>query len=356
MVNPVAVAFAVPGDLATPTGGYAYDRRIIAELRRLGRTVETIDLGDGFPHPSTERRAAALAALDRIPAGSPIVIDGLAFGALPELAGAFCRRRAVIALVHHPLALETGLSAEEAAQLRASERTALAGARRVVATSSMTARLLAADYGVPSPRLVVAPPGSDRMSRARGGAGGPVALLSVGSLTPRKGYDVLIAALATLTDLDWRLAIVGPRDRDPRTAAAIEAQIAALGLGARIALAGAVAPDRLAECYAEADLFVLASRFEGYGMAFTEAASCGLPIVGTTAGAIPETIMPGAGLLVPPDDPEAMASALRRLIGDPAERAMFAEAAFAAADRLPTWEGSAQLVAAAIEDAIGAAA
>lgn len=343
------VAFAVPGHLDTPTGGFAYDRRIIAELVRLGVAVRVTNLGEGFPWPDRETRTAALAALERVAPGSPVIIDGLAYGALPELAGDYCRSRTVIALVHHPLALETGLSTEAAARLLASERAALAGARHIIVTSGATARILVADYHVPPGRIAVAPPGSDRVARARGNAAGPLALLSVGALVPRKGHDVLVAALARVADLDWRLTIVGPRDRDPATAARLEAEIAALGLAERITLAGAVTPDRLAEYYAAADAFVLASRFEGYGMAFAEAASCGLPMIGTTGGAIPDTIRPGAGLLVPPDDIDALATALRRLIGDRALRQHLAEAAFAAADRLPTWESSAEIIAATIE-------
>ena len=343
------IVFAVPGDLDTPTGGYVYDRRMIAELRRLGFTIDVINLGDDFPWPSRETRAAALAALERMPPGLPIIIDGLAYGVLPELAANFCKTRSVIALVHHPLALEAGLARDEAAQLRESERAALAGARHIVVTSAATARILVSGYDVPRDRITVASPGSDRVARARGNSGGPIALLSVGSLVPRKGHDVLVSALAKVADLDWRLTIVGPRDRDPATTAQLEAQIAALGLARRITLAGAVTPDRLAEFYAAADVFVLASRFEGYGMAFAEAASCGLPMIGTATGAIPDMIRPGAGLLVPPDDIEALAAALRRLITDRALREHLAAAALAAADRLPTWQASAQRVAETIE-------
>jgi glycosyltransferase involved in cell wall biosynthesis len=341
--------FAVPGDLDTPTGGYAYDRRIIAELRRLGFAIEVIDLGDGFPQPNCDVKAAALAALRCVPRGSPVVIDGLAYGVLPELAADFCKARPVIALVHHPLALETGLSEDAAAQLRASERAALAGARRVVVTSKATACILATDYAVPRDCITIAPPGADRVASAEGNPGGPVALLSVGALVPRKGYDVLIAALAEIADLDWRLTIVGPRDRDRATAARLGARIAALGLAPRVTLAGAVAPDRLAAMYAAADLFVLASRFEGYGMAFAEAASYGLPVIGTTAGAIPEAVPAGAGLLVAPDDGAALTAALRRLIGNRAERERLAAAARRAAERLPTWDAAARLVAQTIK-------
>lgn len=345
------IAFAVPGDLDAPTGGYAYDRRIIAELRKCGTAVEVIALGDGFPWPSDATRAAAAKTLECVPANTPILIDGLAFGALPELAGAFCATRPVIALVHHPLALETGLAADEARQLQASERAALAGARCVVATSDATARLLAADYAVPRERITVARPGSDRVAKTRVSTDGPVKLLAVGSLVPRKGHDVLIAALAELTDLNWRLTIAGARDRDPKTARRIDVQIAALGLKERVFLAGAVAPDGLPELYVNADIFVLASRFEGYGMAFAEAASHGLPIIGTTAGAIPDTVPAEAGLLVPPDDVAALAITLRRLIAEHDTRERLAAAARASADRLPTWDAAARAITAAIEAA-----
>jgi glycosyltransferase involved in cell wall biosynthesis len=346
----IQVAFAVPGDLATPTGGFAYDRRIIAELRDIGFAVEVIDLGEGFPSASPATRAAARAALDRVPPSSPVIIDGLAYGALPELAERYCRTRAVIALVHHPLALETGLPEAEAARLRACEIAALAAARHVIATSDNTARILIADYAVPPDRITVAPPGTDRITPpARRNTDGPVKLLAVGSLVPRKGYDVLIAALAAVADLAWQLTIAGARDHDPETAKQIEAQIAACGLKPRVTIAGAVAPERLACLYAAADLFVLASRFEGYGMAFAEAIGYGLPMIGTTAGAIPQTIPASAGVLVPPDDVGALAAALRRLIGDRDERARLAQAARVAAGRLPTWRDSARLIAAAIE-------
>jgi len=325
------VAFAVPGDLNTPTGGYAYDRRVIAELRALGWGVAVIDLGDGFPHPSAPTREGARARLAAVPPACPIVIDGLAFGVLPEVAAMLGGTHALIALVHHPLALETGLAPAEAARLAESERAALAGARQVVATSAATARLLVCDFAVPPDRIVVAPPGSDKVAPARGSHGGPVELLAVGAIVERKGYDVLIAALAGLTDLPWRLTIAGDRDRDPPIAARLEADIARRGLEARVVLEGAVPAARLAALHQNADLFVLASRFEGYGMAYADAIAHGLPVIGTDAGAIPDTVPAGAGVLVPPDDVAALAAALRRLIADGDERARVAAGARAAA-------------------------
>jgi len=338
-----AVAFAVPGDLATPTGGYVYDRRIIAELPALGWQVEVLDLGEGFPHPSADVRAAACARLAALPDGRPIVVDGLAFGVLPDAALALAPRHPLIALVHHPLALETGLSDEEAATLRARERAALAFARRVIATSEATARLLAADFDVPPARLIVVRPGTDRVTVREREPRDVVVLLAVGAVVPRKGYDVLIAALGLLKALPWRLFIAGDRSRSPETAAQLDADIARHGLVARIELLGPVDPDRLSGLYAAADLFVLPSRFEGYGMAYTEAIAHGLPVVATRSGAIVDTVPPDAGILLPPDDVGALAATLRRLIESPQERERLAAGARAAT--FPTWRESATLFA-----------
>jgi glycosyltransferase involved in cell wall biosynthesis len=345
------LAFAVPGDLATPTGGYAYDRRIIAELKTLGWTIDVIDLGEGYPRPDAANRAAAPELLARMPQGQPIVIDGLAFGVLPAAAASLHQRNPLIALVHQPVALESGLSLADANNLRASERTALEFARRVIATSPSTGNLLTVNYGVPAEHITVARPGSDPVAPAVGSRDGVVRLLAVGSVVRGKGYDVLIAALATLADLPWQLMIAGDTGRDRATAAKIEGDVARFKLTDRIALLGAVAPARLAELYRAADLFVLASRFESYGMAYAEAVAYGLPTIGTTAGAIPDTLSGEFAILVKPDDVAALAHALRRLIADSNERQKISSAARAAAVHLPTWRDSAALFAGAIEAA-----
>jgi glycosyltransferase involved in cell wall biosynthesis len=342
-----SVVFAVPGDLATPTGGYAYDRHIVAELSALGWRTEVVDLGDGFPHPSADVRGAAGARLTVLPSGAPIVVDGLAFGVLPEVGAAMRASHQLVALVHHPLALEAGLTADEAARLRDSERAALASARHVIVTSPSTAQLVVGDFGVPAERVSVVEPGiAPRAPRIRLREG-PMALLAVGAVVPRKGYDVLIAALATLTHLDWHLVIAGDGGRSPATAHELEADIARRGLTSRVALRGAVDESALATLYAEADLFVLPSRFEGYGMAYAEAIAHGLPVVGTTAGAIPQTVPPQAGILVPSDDVTALADALRRLIEDPREYARLAAGARAAT--FPSWREQATRFAAVLE-------
>ena len=339
-------AFAVPGDLATPTGGYAYDRRIIAELGKLGWQIDIVDLGQGFPFPSDATRKAAHGRLLAIPADRIVVVDGLALGVLPETARAL---RRLLALVHHPLAVESGISKEQAESLRGSEQSALSAARHVVVTSAATAHQLSSHYGVPAERMTVVRPGSDPVPPAPRRADNTVRLLSVGAVVPRKGYDVLIAALATLPDLQWSLTIAGDCTRNPKAAAQLKVDIERHGLGSRVAVLGAVPAQQLGELYAEADIFALASRYEGYGMAYAEAIAHGVPVVGTNAGAIPGTVPPDAGLLVAPDDASAFASALRRLIGSADERRRFADAARNAAAQLPTWPESAKLFARALE-------
>jgi glycosyltransferase involved in cell wall biosynthesis len=343
------VVFAIPGDIDTPTGGYIYDKRMIAELSALGWRPQVLGLGEGFPRPSALVKAAAKARLMEVPKGRPIVIDGLAFGVLPEAGAALRETHPLIALVHHPLALETGVTPDDAVVLRASERAALATTRGVIVTSPMTKRTLAADYHVPPDRITVAEPGTDRGVIAPRTSSGSVALLAVGAVVPRKGYDVLIEALAGLIDLPWRLTIAGDCGRSPETTARLRAAIEDNRLAPRVTIEDAVPDARLRELYAASDLFVLPSRYEGFGMAYAEAIAHGLPVIGTTAGAIPDTVPAEAGVLVPPDDAAALAAALRRLIEDRDARERLSAGARAAAERLPTWRGSAELFSRAIE-------
>ncbi|MBX9775168.1 MAG: glycosyltransferase family 4 protein [Xanthobacteraceae bacterium] len=345
------VVFAVPGDLATATGGYVYDRRIVAELPKSGWRVDVLDIGASFPRATVAERATAHLQLAAVPAGQVLVIDGLAFGVMTDSAEALHRTHKLVALVHHPLAFETGLQKREAAKFKASERLALSFVHRAITTSATTARLLVQHYAVPPDKISVVLPGTDRVPLSQRPAGDVVNLLAVGSIVPRKGYDLLIAALGKIPDLKWRLVIAADPGRSPETARALEAQIASLRLDERVELAGVVSDERLAELYANADLFVLPSRYEGFGMAFTEAIAHGVPVIGTTAGAIPEAVPAGAGVLVAPDNVDELTLALMRLVGHPAERARLTAGARAAAATLSTWEESGRLFAQALDQA-----
>jgi len=340
--------FAVPGDLDTPTGGYAYDKRIIEELRTRGFEVAVLNLGSDFPRPDAKARRAANDMLAKLDPAIPVVIDGLALGVLPEAAADMGKTHKLIALVHHPLAFESGLSPSDARRFHASENEALRHARHVIVTSPATARLLASDYDVAAECITVARPGNDPVPPSRGSGEGGVHLLAVGSVVPRKGYDILVAALSGLKDLPWRLSIVGDATRDPDCAAALDRDIDRFDLRARIACLGAVSQDRLATLYDQTDLFTLPSRFEGYGMAFADAIAFGVPVIAARSGAIPETVPAQASILVPPDDVPALASVLRRLLENESEREALRAQARAAARDLPSWRESADIVAHAI--------
>jgi glycosyltransferase involved in cell wall biosynthesis len=344
MVRGAAVAqrvtWAFPGDLATVTGGYAYDRRIISELEQLGWEIELVGLGDGFPRPNAGQKADAEARLLASRGDGPIVVDGLAFGVLPEVAATLRPRRPLVALVHHPLGLETGLTRDEATQLLASERNALASAHHVIATSNWTAELLAEQFGVSPERLHVVLPGTDRVPFSTGSGDETVRLLSVGAIGPRKAFDLLVEALAPLTHLPWHLTIAGDRERDVAAVTRLDSLIERHGLAKRIDCLGKVSPELLAALYAGANMFVLASRFEGYGMAFAEALAHGLPIIGTRGGATPHTVPASAGRLVAPGDVGALTAALQAMIGVGAVRRHLAAGARAAAATLPSWADS----------------
>jgi glycosyltransferase involved in cell wall biosynthesis len=196
------------------------------------------------------------------------------------------------------------------------------------------------DFGVPADRIRVAAPGVEPGVRATGSAGGPVRLLCVASLTPRKGHAALLDALADCCDLDWRLACGGPAS-DAETARQVSEKIARLGLEGRVHLAGPQFGAALERLYAEADLFVLASRYEGYGMVFAEAMAHGLPIVASGGGAVADTVPEAAGIVVPVGDRAALAAALRRMIADPGYRRRKAAGAWQAGRSLPRWSNTA---------------
>lgn len=342
-----ALALVLPGDPLTPTGGYEYDRRIVAGLRALGWAVTVHALDASFPAPTPAARTAARAAFARIPDGATVLVDGLALGALPEVAAAEARRLCLVALVHHLLADETGLEPAHAAALQRSEAQALTAVRFVVTTSGTTARGLSG-YGVPSERIVVIEPGTDPAPLVRGSGGPGVALLCVAAVVPRKGHAVLVDALSGLADRDWHLTCVGSLARSPPTVAALRHRIAALGLAHRVTIRDAVDRATLDAYYARTDVFVLPTRHEGYGMALAEALARGVPIVSTRAGAVPETVPADAGLLVPPGDSAALRDALARVLDDAALRAGLAEGARRARARLPDWEAACARLAAAL--------
>lgn len=340
------MALAVPGDLATCTGGYLYDRRLADALTGLGHELRHLSFGDSFPNPTDDDMADALAQLSSLPSDCPVLVDGLAYGALKT--EALSRIAApLVALVHHPLALEPGLSAGQARRLAVRETANLALARHIVVTSPHIAGLLQSEYGVAAHRISVAEPGFVKPGAVPYPRATPPRILSVGLLARRKGHDILLRALASIADLDWRADIVG-RVHEPETARALQDLCADLRLEGRVCLHGEVPQASLDTLYRRATLFALATRYEGYGIVFGEAMGYGLPIVSTRAGAVPDTVPDEAGILVPPEDATAFAAALRRLLCEPMLYTACATGARRAAAHLPGWGHAAQVAAAAL--------
>jgi len=346
------VVFMLPGPLEALSGGTIYDRQIVEGLRRMHWQVDLLSLAGGFPWPDAAALDEAADRVAQLPDGACVVADALAFGAMPDIVQRHGQRLRWVALVHHPLALETGLTAAQRQQLFVSERRALAAACGVIVTSATTAAALA-DYGVPPAQAYVVEPGTRPALVATGspdtGHGSACSLLCVATLTPRKGHAVLLDALAGLQDRNWTLHCVGDTHRDAATTIDLRARIAALGLAQRVLLHGELDPAAVQAMYQSADLFVLASYYEGYGMALAEALARGLPVIGTTGGAIADTVPADAGVLVPPGDSAALRAALARWLDEPHWRTELAAGARRARARLPDWPVAVRRFACALE-------
>ncbi|MBS0452219.1 MAG: glycosyltransferase family 4 protein [Proteobacteria bacterium] len=342
-------SFLFPGELSTRTGGYTYDRHIIDGLRALGWQVDAQSLGPGFPWPGAAALAQARSVVEALPDETLALVDGLAFGVLGELAHAHAARLDWVALVHHPLALESGLNEQQRQGLHAAERHALQAARQVIVTSPFTARNLVAEFGVAASHIRVVEPGTAPAPVAPGSpAGTALQLLCVATITPRKGHALLIEALAGLKDRPWHLHCAGSLGMDPACSAAVRQALAEHGLQERVSLHDEQDEAGLRQLYARADAFVLPSYHEGYGMALAAAIAHGLPVVSTRAGAIADTVPETAGVLVPPGDVPALRTALQQLLDDSAWRQQLRSGALSARAALPTWNASSRRFADAL--------
>jgi glycosyltransferase involved in cell wall biosynthesis len=351
------IVFVVPGRLDTPTGGYIYDRRIVAAMLDACWQVIVRELDDSFPFPTAAALKEAADVLASIPDGSTVVVDGLAGGAMPDELEREARRLRLVALVHHPLARETGLQAADVEALAASERRSLEHVRHVVVTSRATAGVLSREYAVSDERMTVIEPGTDEAARAACAGGSVPKLLCVATLTPRKGHLTLIRALAQIKDLDWRLTCVGSLDRDKATTMRVREEVKLAGLEDRVSFVGELKDGELAPYYAAADLFVLPTEYEGYGMAVAEAIAHGLPVISTPTGGIPDLVRTDlgnpAGILVEPGDVPALAAALRRLVANPDERKQFMYGAWGSRMHVRSWEAAAESMTNVLKDVAG---
>jgi len=334
-------------DPARPSGGNAYDRQVCRGLAALGWAVHEHAVPGAWPRRGEAALAALARAVRRIPDGAVVLLDGLIASAAPQALVGQARRLRQVVLVHMPLGHRP--PDDEAGAVRAREREVLSAAAAVVTTSAWTRRRLGELYALPADRVHVAEPGVDAAGLAPGTAAGD-ALLCVAAVTPDKGHDVLLDALATATDLPWRCACVGSLDRDPAFAGGVRRATRTKGLADRVRFPGPRTGPELDRAYAGADLLVLASRAETFGMVVTEALARGLPVLAAEVGGVTEALGHAhdgtrPGLLVAPGDPAALGAALRAWLGDAALRGRLRRAARERRASLRGWPATTSVLA-----------
>jgi glycosyltransferase involved in cell wall biosynthesis len=343
------VHFIVPEGIdepARPSGGNTYDRKVCLGLAELGWAVHEHAVPGDWPRPGEAGHAGLARAVREIPDGAVVLLDGLIASTAPETLVPQGRRLRQVVLVHMPLGHRP--PDDEAGAVRAREREVLAAAAAVVTTSAWSRRRLGELYALPADRVHVAEPGVDAARLAPGSAAGD-ALLCVAALTPDKGHDLLLDGLAKASDLSWHCACVGSVARDPAFAAGVRRR-AQNSLGDRVRFPGPRTGEELDRAYAAADLLVLASHAETYGMVVTEALARGLPVLATEVGGVTEALGHGEdgarpGLLVPPGNPAALGAALRRWLGDAGLRARLRRAARERRASLPRWPATTAVLA-----------
>jgi glycosyltransferase involved in cell wall biosynthesis len=352
-----AVHIVMPGgvdDPAAPSGGNTYDRRICRDLPGLGWQVHEHIVAGAWPQPGAVACAELADILAGLPDDTVVLVDGLVACVIPYIVVPQAARLRLAVLVHLPLGDETGLPPGRAADLDALERRTLRCVPAVVATSRWAACRLAAHHGLAPHRVHVAAPGVDTAPLATGSGDGASRLLCVASVTPRKGQHRLVKALADVTDLPWSLVCAGGLGSAPDHVAQLRELIETSGLGDRVRLTGPQAGAELDASYGAADLMVLASYAETYGMAVTEALARGIPVLATDVGGLPEAVGQTSdgsvpGVLVPQDDPSALTAALRGWLGDAGLRGRLKAAARRRRDELHGWGTTARSLAGALE-------
>lgn len=343
--------FVVPDgidDATRPSGGNVYDRKVIGSLAEQGWRIREHAIPGSWPTPDRMAERRLDAALSQIPERSAVVIDGLLASNAPSILLPASRRLRLVVLMHLPLGHQP--PGHEVPDAYDHERAVLGVASAIIATSDWARRLLLRTYDdLDQRRFHVASPGVDPAPRAAGTrAGGQ--LLCVAAVTRHKGLDLLLSALSTLAPLSWQCTCVGGLDREPEFVAALQEQAANHGLTDRLTFTGPLVGDDIERHYASADLLVLPSRGETYGMVVAEALARGTPVVATEVGGVPDTLgqVRGGdrpGLLVPPDDADALAAAIRRWLDDESLRTTLRRAATQRRAMLPTWSATAQRVA-----------
>jgi glycosyltransferase involved in cell wall biosynthesis len=342
--------FVVPDgidDPARPSGGNTYDRNLSDGFTSLGWSVHQHPVPGFWSEPDAASFAALDVTMRRIPDGALAVLDGLVASPSLDVLVLHARRLHLVVLVHMPLGLRPGV--DDTGEIRARERAVLSAADAVVTTSGWSRDRLMELYALPAERLHVAEPGVQPAELATGPATGE-ALLTVAAVIPDKGHDLLLDALAAIPALSWHWVCVGSTNRDPEFVEALRRRSREHGLADRVLIAGTATGADLDRAHAEADVMVLPSRAETYGMVVTEALARGLPVIATEVGGVTEALGHGSdgtqpGLVVPADDSTALADALRSWLTDAELRARLREAARERRESLRDWSATTSVIA-----------
>ena len=339
----------VTWDRDEPTGGNVYNLAISAELRALGIDVRMQQLAGPWPDGDASTHFTLARALRATPA---CLVDGIVAGGSPDVVAAAVESGHVITIVVHlPISDELGLDPARRERYALLESRAVHAASGVLCSSRWAAAELARRYGRVD--VGVAVPGVTPAAVARGSLdSGLPRFLSLASLTPTKDQLTLVRALAQLADLPWTADLIGSDVAEPGYAAQVRAEIAAAGLAERIMVPGVLVGQALDQQWDTADLLVLTSRIETYGLVVVEALARGIPaVVSADTGAV-EALQGAAttesaetpGTAVPAGDPGSLAAVLRRWLSEPTLRHLWRQVALARRDTLPGWQQTAEAV------------
>ena len=348
----VRIGLIIYGDIEQRTGGNIYDRELLRSLADLGATWTLLSLRDPRTTSGAGHGVAELLACIGAGAFDILLQDELCHPELNDINAALgsSRRPLRIAVVHN---LGHRAAPDDArARCAQSERRFLRSVHGYVANSQFTLREVEALIGRATPSVVACPSVAPDLLPADGRRplappnGESTRLLSVANLSAVKGVHHLLAALGSMPAYPWTLQLVGNTTRDAQYVRSIEGQTEALGLADRVEITGELRGAALRAAYRRADLMVLASPREGFGIVCLEAMRCGLPVIASSDGAAPELIRHEAqGLLVDPTDHHAFVAALRRIFVEPGLLAVMGNAALERASQHPTWESTGVRVA-----------
>jgi len=356
------IGLLIYGYLDTLSGGYLYDRELVEHLREAGDSVEIVSL----PWRSYPAHLADNLSLRLFRRLRDLPVDILLQDELnhPSLALVNWRLRKLqpryplISIVHHLRSSEQH-PRPLLPLYRAVERSYLRTVDGFI-YNSWTTRQAVGELRGEGENLaplggVIAYPGADhlpapderaaeKLISARGSDAGPLRILFVGNLIPRKGLHHLIAALSRLPEADWLLDVVGDEAIDSAYSTALRKQISAAGLESNIRLHGRVSDDELAQRYRAAHLLAVLS-YEGFGIVYLEAMGFGLPVLAGVHGGAAEIVDSGVnGLLVEPADADSIAAHLSALAGDRARLAALGRNARQRFASHPRWADSAAAI------------